>query len=51
MWLGAIENALPGGTGMIDCDDAATPATYTITISWSEVGSDTPATYVLTIQA
>jgi type IV pilus assembly protein PilV len=50
-WLGAIENALPGGTGTIDCDDTAVPATYTITVSWSEVGSDTPATYVLTIQA
>ena len=50
-WLGAIENALPGGTGTIDCDDAAVPATYTITISWSEVGAQDPSTYTLTIQA
>ena len=40
-----------GGTGTIDCDDAAVPATYTITVSWSEVGSELPATYTLTIQA
>jgi type IV pilus assembly protein PilV len=52
VWLGAIEAALPGGTGTIDCaDPAAIPATYTITISWSEVGATTPATYTLTIQA
>ena len=51
LWLGAIEAALPGGTGTIDCDDAEVPATYTITISWSEVGSNVPATYTLTIQA
>jgi type IV pilus assembly protein PilV len=51
LWLGSIESALPGGTGMIDCDDTNVPATYTITISWSEVGSDQPATYTLTIQA
>jgi type IV pilus assembly protein PilV len=51
LWLGAIETALPGGTGTIDCDDAAVPATYTITISWSEVGANVPATYTLTIQA
>lgn len=52
VWLGAIEAALPGGTGTIDCaDPAAVPATYTITISWSEVGAATPATYTLTIQA
>jgi len=51
LWLDSIEKALPGGTGTIDCDDAAVPATYTITVSWSEVGSDVPATYTLTIQA
>ena len=52
VWLGAIEAALPGGTGTIDCaDPAADPATYTITISWSEVGAATPSTYTLTIQA
>jgi len=49
--LGAIETALPGGTGTIDCDDAEVPATYTITISWSEVGADEPSTYTVTIQA
>jgi len=51
LWLGAIETALPGGTGTIDCDDAEVPATYTITISWSEVGADEPSTYTVTIQA
>jgi type IV pilus assembly protein PilV len=51
VWLGAIENSLPGGTGTIDCDDDEVPATYTITISWAEVGSDTPSSYTLTIQA
>jgi type IV pilus assembly protein PilV len=51
LWLGAIETALPGGTGTIDCDDAEVPATYTITISWSEVGAAQPSSYTLTIQA
>jgi type IV pilus assembly protein PilV len=51
-WLGAIGNALPGGTGTIDCaDPAAVPATYTITITWSEVGASVPSSYTLTIQA
>lgn len=51
VWLGAIEAALPGGTGTIDCDDADVPATYTITVTWSEVGAATPSTYTMTIQA
>jgi type IV pilus assembly protein PilV len=51
VWLGAIQRALPGGTGTIDCDDAAVPATYTITITWSEVGAADPSSYTLTIQA
>ena len=51
VWLGAIQGALPDGPGTIDCDDAEDPATYTITISWSEVGADVPSTYTLTIQA
>jgi type IV pilus assembly protein PilV len=38
VWLGAIEFALPGGTGTIDFDGTTTPATYTITISWTEAG-------------
>jgi type IV pilus assembly protein PilV len=51
LWLDSIEKALPGGTGTIDCDDTNVPATYTITVSWSEVGADQPSTYTLTIQA
>jgi type IV pilus assembly protein PilV len=51
VWLGAIEASLPGGTGTIDCDDSDVPATYTITVTWSEVGSATPSTYTMTIQA
>lgn len=52
VWLGAIEAALPGGTGTIDCaDPAAVPATYTVTITWSEVNAASPSTYTLTIQA
>ena len=51
LWLRSIENALPGGTGTIDCNDADVPATYTITISWSEVGANQPSTYTVTIQA
>jgi type IV pilus assembly protein PilV len=52
VWLGAIEGALPGGTGTIECDDpAADPATYTITIMWSEVGLEQQSSYTLTIQA
>jgi type IV pilus assembly protein PilV len=52
LWLGAIQLALPGGTGTIDCvDPAAVPVTYTITITWSEVNATTPSSYTMTIQA
>jgi type IV pilus assembly protein PilV len=51
-WLGVLGNALPGGSGTIDCaDPAAVPATYTITITWSEVGVAVASSYTLTIQA
>ncbi len=51
VWLGAIGNSLPGGTGTIVRSTATVPATYTITITWSEVGAATPGSYTLTIQA
>jgi type IV pilus assembly protein PilV len=61
VWLGAISGAvvggvtvpglLPGGVGTIDCDDTTTPATYRITITWSEVNATQPSSYTLTITA
>jgi type IV pilus assembly protein PilV len=60
-WLGQISGvtigavtipgALPGGVGTIGCDDTTTPATYTITITWSEVNATAPSSYTLTITA
>jgi type IV pilus assembly protein PilV len=61
VWLGTISGRvvagvtipglLPGGVGTIDCDDSTTPATYTITITWSEVNATQPSSYTLTITA
>lgn len=51
MWIGSIQRALPGGTGTVDYDDTNLPATYTISITWSEVGATTPSSYTLRIQA
>ena len=50
VWLGEIEDALPGGTGTIDCDPDTTPPTYTITVTWSEAGQADQNTYELRIE-
>jgi type IV pilus assembly protein PilV len=57
VWIGSIEDALPGAVGTIVRNPATTPATYTITVTWKETGrkEDGSATedsvYVLRVQA
>ena len=50
LWMGAIQDALPGATGTVDYDDTTVPPTYTITISWAEVGQTAASTYTVRIQ-
>lgn len=38
VWEANVADALPGGTGTISVDDTTNPTTYTITITWDEVG-------------
>jgi type IV pilus assembly protein PilV len=58
VWLGALNVALPGGTGTIDFDAGSNPPTYTITVTWTEQGQNDTSTgtadvgtYQLRIQA
>jgi len=51
VWLGTLEEALPGAVGTVEFDGATAPATYTITVSWSEPGQDEGSSYQLRIQA
>jgi len=44
-WQDEVEKALPNGSGFISLDTTVVPATYTITVSWSEPGVRT-ASYV-----
>jgi type IV pilus assembly protein PilV len=49
-WSNQLEAQLPEGTvGEIDVA-GATPATYTITVAWPEIGQEDPATYTLSVR-
>ncbi len=49
-WQDDVASALPNGTGIVARDTATLPATYTVTVSWSETGSGT-ASYVVRVQS
>jgi type IV pilus assembly protein PilV len=54
-WRAAIQNQLPGDgattpNGTIEVDETVVPNQYTITVRWSEPGTDEDHTYVLTMQ-
>ena len=49
-WSNQLETQLPDGTvGEIEVA-GATPATYTITVAWPEIGQEDPATYTLSVR-
>lgn len=50
-WLKSLEATLPGGTGEIEFDETTVPATYTITITWTEAGQDDASSYQIRFQA
>lgn len=50
LWTTDLERSLPGGTATINVDDTTNPFTYTITVSWVEVGQDDPVNYIVRIQ-
>ncbi len=41
---------VPGGVGTVTFDPASNPDTYTVTVSWVEVGEQDPVSYSLRIQ-
>lgn len=49
-WQDEVANALPNGTGIVARDTTTLPATYTVTVSWSETGAGT-ASYVVRVQS
>lgn len=51
IWDAEVIRSLPGGTAQIDHDDTTAPDTYTITVSWTEVGQDALVSFVMRIQA
>ncbi len=50
VWQAEVANALPGGQATIAVDVATLPATFVISVMWSDVGSPQPAEYRLTVQ-
>ena len=50
LWQTDAANMLPAGAGAVAFNGATLPSTYTITLSWSEVGSAVPIVYALTVQ-
>ena len=53
LWEAEIKQTLPGGsqaTGEIAVNTGTNPRTYTITVSWIEVGQTNPVSYVVRIQ-
>ena len=51
-WMNAIAAALPAGSADVayTAPTATTPAVYLITVNWTEVGQDDPATYQLRVE-
>jgi type IV pilus assembly protein PilV len=49
-WQEDVANLLPNGTGIVARDTTTVPATYTVTVSWSETGAGT-ASYVVRVQS
>lgn len=51
-WMAMIAAQLPDGTAGIayTAPTGTTPAAYVVTISWSEVGQDDPATFQLRVE-
>ncbi len=50
-WNQLVTSQLPGGTCQIVVNPATFPNTYTITITWTEVGQALASSYVLSVQA
>ena len=49
-WQETITTLLPGGNGNVQFSNATLPATYTITVAWTEVTEPAPLAYTMNIQ-
>lgn len=50
LWEPQVQALLPGGDWEIDFDNGTNPPTYTLTVSWLEVGEPAPVTATFDIQ-
>jgi type IV pilus assembly protein PilV len=50
VWNQEVTQRLPGGAWQVVVNPGTIPPTYTITLSWSEVGQALPVTYQLVLQ-
>jgi type IV pilus assembly protein PilV len=49
-WQTELAATLPNGNGDVAVAGAAAPLTYTITVSWSEPGQETPVSYTMSVE-
>jgi type IV pilus assembly protein PilV len=49
-WNTELATTLPAASGTVAVAGAAAPFTYTITITWSEPGQNTPSAYTMSVQ-
>ena len=49
-WSNQLASQLPEGAAGEVAVDGATPATYTVTVTWPEIGQEVPASYTLTLR-
>lgn len=50
LWNADVVNLLPGGVWQINFNNATNPPTYTLTLTWVEVGEPAPVTATIDIQ-
>ncbi len=50
LWQQDVVNMMPAGVGNVQFNGGTAPPTYTISVTWTEVGEPNPINYVLTVQ-
>ncbi len=50
LWQQNVVNMMPAGVGVVQFNGGTAPPTYTITVTWTQVGEPNPINYVLTVQ-
>ncbi len=50
LWQQDVTNMVPAGVGNVQFNGATVPSTYTITVTWTEIGEPAPINFILTVQ-